>query len=319
MSSWFYNNNNQQYYSYDPKKCEKCVYCNKDFEKLSYFKFHIKYQCEKYIESYNNIISANSAHKKIINNNYTINECSQCGSILTSAGRLKTHIKKKHVAPSNCGLNTIKSFIIGDIWNIICDYILVGEKSIKMACIKNDLEILNCVYIKNDFSLNNQRYLLPKYIAYMDKMHREKLLRTWVMSYNEYIPTKLEYHSIILSRSFNLAFIKKYILSNLYNNLEHEEMLIYIIEDIANNIIGSLYSKYSPKYSTFSFLKYMLCKYYEHINNKDEVKRILTPILDTEVNIDNENMSEMMIKKTFEESFGEYYKIQQYLRDFLSK
>ena len=117
-----------------------CECCNKILKTNKLYKFHKKFDCEI---------------KK-----YKPHECKICGNVLTTIGRLKRHIKILHV--TNIDINV--DILIPCVWNVVFSYIYDSSLCINnpksklfiyhMINTKNR-EMLKCLYISNNFSINN--------------------------------------------------------------------------------------------------------------------------------------------------------------------
>jgi hypothetical protein len=183
--------------------------------------FHEKYECISNI----NILKR-----------YTPEICDICGNCYTSGNRLLKH-SKKHTNHTNADMLELKLTILGDLWNIIFGYVNKYTINTGNMWYYNSYDILNCLYIKNNFSFNNIRCELTHTMLKLLQYNRTKILKLLLTYTTDYIPSKIEY-TMLINSNIPHYFIYNCALKNVGKDIE---MYKYIVEE---RIIHGISIKY---------------------------------------------------------------------------
>jgi hypothetical protein len=216
-------------------------------------KFHEKYEC---INNMN------------ILKRYTPEICEICGNCYISVNRLTKHLKT-HTNHTNADMLELKLTILGDLWNIIFGYVNKYTINTTNMWYHNSYDILNCLYIKNDFSFNNIQCELPHTMMKLLQNNRTKILKIWLTHTTNYIPSKIEY-IMLLNSNIPRDFIYKCALKNIGKDIE---IYKYIVEDRIIHEIGRQYNNVERidtfiKMGQLSVVKNIIEKYIYKGNHK---------------------------------------------------
>lgn len=249
-------------------QCNKCF--EDDFKTTKLLRFHQKYNCQQF--------------------RYESFECMKCGNVYTKQCYLDKHQHKHNKKPD---IKKLKKALIGDLWNIVFEYITKENINLKRMCECNDSDILNCIYIKGNFSINSERNIIHTVIPLSLKLNRRKLIETCIKNFDNYVPTILEYNMMMKS-NISIVFIRKYMLSNLHLD---KKIALYIVEDIIINVLSKDCSRrHNHKYCMWS-LKVVIGKIYKYF--KDDVRVLLETYYIENGNSEINNYIGCMLNKKF--------------------
>jgi hypothetical protein len=188
--------------------CHKCKQC---FESYKHEIFHKKYECLK---------------DMTIKKRYDPNKCNKCNNYYTTQKKLLKHLHT-HKTYSNNDILKLSKLMIGDIWNIVFGYVCKRKVNTSNMWYHNDYDMLNCLYIQNNFAFNKIQNEMSHTIIKLLQYNRTKIVKLWIKYTNNYIPSKFEYNSLIKS-NITKSFINKIALKNIGKNIE---IYKYIVED----------------------------------------------------------------------------------------
>jgi hypothetical protein len=213
-----------------PKKEHKCGLTIKDFnndEEL--FKFHIRFNCEKF--------------------KYNPHKCTKCKLVYTSNGRLERHFKLKHVVIKqiiDCNI------LLNDTWNIIFSYLydnycfdgnVFGNSFLYEMMMTNNIEMLKCIFIKNNFTMGGlcNKFKLCIQISHKreSSIKNSNIIHNWLTFDNEFNFNKKEFRYLMDRNEFLKFTVKKNKIKNIkfFKKLKkNEEMYLYLYESIIHTI-----------------------------------------------------------------------------------
>jgi hypothetical protein len=242
------------------------------------FDFHITYNCEKF--------------------KYTPYQCKKCLTVYRATHMLEKHFRLKHtilIPIKDCNILT------NDTWGIVYSYLhktslFDGKMSdishLYEMLLSNNIEILKCMYIKNNFTMSGLYDKLKTCIKIYEihglYVHdpRMMIFETWLLLSNKFNLTKQEYVFLDNNDLFsNIMIIKNIKISNIFFNIvkKNEEMYMYMYERIIHNLTTRACFKSHIKYEIYK-LEYLLDNIF---NINDDIDKKIYKILILRKNIVN--------------------------------
>jgi hypothetical protein len=281
------------------KKEHNCGKTIEDFNNdKQLFKFHIKFNCKQF--------------------KYKPHQCTKCKQVYTSIGRLERHIKLKHIIIipiANCNI------LLNDTWNIVFSYLydsycfdgnVLGNSFLYEMTVTNNFQMLKCIFIKNNFTMNGLSNKLKLCLKINEKINRSNrhtnIIHDWLAFVNVFDFNKKELSNLINSGHILKFTTKKNKIKNInfFKNLKkNEEMYLYLYENIIHTIEKQRY-RWSIMYENLVILEYLLDNIYDMQNDKIDIT--IYKMLKTRTTIDGyslkyqktigvKNIIELLIKK----------------------